>query len=368
MVFEFRVLVFEFVSDFDIRISDFLNSIWIYPRMRLVMMGTGSFAEPTFAALLGSRHEVVGLVTQPDRPSGKERGSTRQTRRGLKDLAHERGAPVYQPESINTPEGVDALKAWAADLLVVAAYGQILSKDVLAATTHGGINVHASLLPKYRGAAPVAWAIYHGETRTGVTIIKMSIHLDAGGILAQEAIDIGPEETAGELEARLAPLGGKLALEVVEQIAAGTATALPQDKTQASKAPKLVKEHGLIDWNRKALQVRNHIRAMNPWPTAYTFLHRGNQTPLRVIVHRALPCQFQCGPDTPFGEILVDPVLAVNGTLCVAAGEVSLGEQSVVEIVELQPAGKRRMSAAEFLRGHPLIRGDWFGPESPAGH
>src|SRR5262245_30053916 len=230
--------------------------------MRLVMMGTGSFAEPTFEAVLGGGHQVVGLVTQPDRPTGKERGSTRQARRGMKETASERGIPVYQPESINTTEGVATLKAWTPDLLVVAAYGQILSKDVLAAATHGGINVHASLLPKYRGAAPIAWAIYHGEKRTGVSIIRMSIHLDAGAIVAQEAIDIRPDETAGELEARLAPLGGSLAAQVVEQIAAGTAQGIPQDKSQVTKAPKLTKEHGLIDWTRTATQVCNQVRAM----------------------------------------------------------------------------------------------------------
>src|SRR5207244_1996612 len=154
---------------------------------------------------------------------GHERGSTRQTGKGMKAIAQEKGVPVFQPESINTPEGVAKLKEWQADLLVVAAYGQILSKDVLEAAAHGGINVHASLLPKYRGAAPVAWAIYHGEKQTGVTIIKMSVHLDAGDILAQEAIDIGPEETAGELEARLGPLGARMAVETIEQIEAGTA-------------------------------------------------------------------------------------------------------------------------------------------------
>src|SRR6516225_3962186 len=150
--------------------------------MRLVMMGTGTFAEPTFSALIASRHPVVGLVTQPDRPTGKERGSTRQVGRGMKEIALERNIPVYQPESINTPEGVLALTSWQPDLLVVAAYGQILSKDVLAVTPHGGINVHASLLPKYRGAAPIAWAIYQGETQTGVTIIQMTVQLDAGGL------------------------------------------------------------------------------------------------------------------------------------------------------------------------------------------
>src|SRR5262245_1952511 len=145
--------------------------------MRLVMMGTGTFALPTFEAVLAGPHPVVGLVTQPDRAAGHERGSTRQVGRSMKDVALERGIPVIQPESVNTPEGVAGLQTFRPDLLVVAAYGQILSKDVLAVPPLGGINVHASLLPKYRGAAPVAWAIYHGETRTGVTIIKMSVHL-----------------------------------------------------------------------------------------------------------------------------------------------------------------------------------------------
>ncbi|HMF12982.1 MAG TPA: methionyl-tRNA formyltransferase, partial [Gemmataceae bacterium] len=175
--------------------------------MRMVMMGTGTFAEPTFEALLAGSHPVVGLVTQPDRPAGHERGSTRQTGKGMKNIALSRAIRVFQPESINTPEGVAGLQAMEPDLLVVAAYGQILSKEVLAVPPKGGINVHASLLPKYRGAAPVAWAIYHGEKQTGVTIIRMSVQLDAGDMLLQEAVDIGPEETAGELEVRLAVVG-----------------------------------------------------------------------------------------------------------------------------------------------------------------
>src|SRR5262249_57771373 len=146
---------------------------------------------------------------------------TRQTGTGMKAIAEQHGVPVYQPESINTPEGVAKLREWRPDLLVVAAYGQILNNDVLSVPPHGGINVHASLLPKYRGAAPVAWAIYHGEKQTGVTIIKMSVSLDAGAILAQEVIDISPEETAGEVEARLATLDGRLAIRVIGQIAAG---------------------------------------------------------------------------------------------------------------------------------------------------
>jgi methionyl-tRNA formyltransferase len=324
--------------------------------MRLVMMGTGMFAEPTLEALLTGPHQVVGLVTQPDRPVGQERGSTRQTGRGLKTMALEDRIPVFQPESINTPEGVAGLKEMRADLLVVAAYGQILSNDVLAATPQGGINVHGSLLPKYRGAAPVAWAIYHGETRTGVTIIKMSVHLDAGDMLAQQALDIGPEETAGELEMRLAELGSRLAVQVVDQIAAGTAQGVKQDKTQATKAPKLTKEHGLIDWSRSPEQVRNHVRAMQPWPTAYTFLHRHAQPAYRVIISRT-------------GRIAIAP----SGPSHPAPGSIyamedglwaSTGFNGAVEIVELQPAGKRRMSGAEFLRGHRPQAGDRFGPEA----
>jgi methionyl-tRNA formyltransferase len=326
--------------------------------MRLVIMGTGTFAEPTLEALLAGPHPVVGLVTQPDRAAGHERGSTRQIGKGMKSIAQEKDIPVFQPESINTPEGVAKLKEWGAELLVVAAYGQILSKDVLEAAPHGGINVHASLLPKYRGAAPVAWAIYHGETRTGVTIIRMTTGLDAGDMLAQEALAIMPEETAGELEARLAPLGTRLACRVIEQIATGTAHGIKQDKSQVTKAPKLKKEDGLIDWSRSAVDVCNQVRAMQPWPTAYTFLHRQGQGAQRVIVNRtgksmimpSGPSHYAPGSGLLFGQ---------QDTLWVATGQ-----HGAIQVLELQPAGKKRMTAAEFLRGHPIRQGDHFGPES----
>ncbi len=325
--------------------------------MHLVMMGTGTFAGPTFQALLQSGHSVVGLVTQPDRHSGQERGSTRQTGRGLKSIALAQQIPVFQPESINTPEGVAGLHAFAPDLLVVAAYGQILSHDVLAVPAQGGINVHASLLPRYRGAAPVAWAIYHGETQTGVSIIKMSVHLDAGDILAQEALAIGPQETAGDLEARLAQLGSRLALETIDRIAAGTAQGIKQDKSQATKAPKLTKEHGQIDWTQPAQTVCNQVRAMQPWPTAYTYLHRQDRTPVRLIVYRARP--------QPSVEQTAAPGLVELIPGDASRFQVAAGGNSWVEILELQPAGKRRMAAAEFLRGHHLQPGDRLGPEQP---
>jgi methionyl-tRNA formyltransferase len=321
--------------------------------MRTVMMGTGLFAEPTFEALLASAQQVVGLVTQPDRVVGQERGSTRQTGRGMKSIAQERNVPVFQPESINTPDGVAALKAMNPELLVVAAYGQILSKDVLAVPALGGVNVHASLLPKYRGAAPIAWAIYHGETRTGVTIIRMTTGLDAGDMLAQEAVDIGAEETAGELEARLAPLGARLAVQVVDQLAAGSASGVKQDLAQVTKAPKMTKEHGAIDWTRTAAQVCNHVRAMQPWPTAYTFLHRAGHEPVRLIVHRA-----RIATTPPPSDAAVAKDAAGNALWA------RCGDGAAIDIVELQPAGKRRMSAREFLRGNSIPADARFAGET----
>jgi methionyl-tRNA formyltransferase len=322
--------------------------------MRLVMMGTGTFAEPTFEALLAGFHSVVGLVTQPDRPAGHERGSTRQVGKGMKSIAQAHGIPVFQPESINTPEGIAGLRTWQPDLLVVAAYGQILSRDVLAVPPLGGINVHASLLPKYRGAAPVAWAIYHGEKQTGVTIIRMSVQLDAGDMLLQEALEIGPDETAGELEGRLAVVGARLAVQAVEMIPAGAAQSIKQDQSQATRAPKLTKEHGRIDWNRPAEQIRNHIRAMQPWPTAYTFLHSAGKPPIRVIVNRVKASAENAIEAKPAGSLV-----GKDNRLCVVTGH------GLLEILDLQPAGKKRMSAGEFLRGHPVREGDRFGSEKP---
>jgi methionyl-tRNA formyltransferase len=324
--------------------------------MRVVMMGTGLFAEPTFEALLASPHQVVGLVTQPDRAAGVERGSTRQTGRGMKTIGLERRVPVFQPEKINTPEGLAALAEWKPDLLFVAAYGQILSREVLAVPRLGGINVHASLLPKYRGAAPIAWAIYHGETTTGVTIIKMTTGLDAGDMLAQVAVAIGPTETAGEVEARLAQLGARLAVRVVEQIASGTAQGRKQDPALVTKAPKLTKEHGAIDWNRTAEQVCNHIRAMQPWPTAYTYLHRRGKSPARVIITKAEPVAVQDFDGAP-GEIVIFPVKQPPILV------VTVGGHETVRIDELQLAGKRPVSAEELLRGYRFQQGDRFGPE-----
>jgi methionyl-tRNA formyltransferase len=328
--------------------------------IRVVMMGTGTFARPTFDALLAeSPPQVVGLVTQPDRDTGHRTGSTRQTGPSLKEIAVERGVPVYQPDSVNTPEGVAQLKAWQPELLVVAAYGQILKKEVLEAAAWGGINVHGSLLPKYRGAAPVAWAIYHGETRSGVTIIRMTTGLDAGDMLAQEAIDILPDETAGELEARLAPIGAGLAVHMVRRLAAGPVVGAKQDPAKVTKAPKLKKEDGLIDWSKSAEQVVRQVRAMQPWPTAYTWLHHGGQAPLRLSIQRA--------GSEPEALATVEQVTVANASGSVISDQLRLyvvADDGLVEVLELQPAGKRRMTAADFLRGHLIRPGDRVGPEA----
>lgn len=325
--------------------------------MRLVMMGTGLFAEPIFAALLSGPDPVVGLVTQPDRAAGVARGSTRQTGRGMKAYADEYRVPVFQPESVNTPEGVAGLKELNPELLVVAAYGQILSREVLTSAPHGGVNVHASLLPRYRGAAPIARAIANGETKTGVTIIRMTVGLDAGEMLAQAAVDIGPEETSGELETRLAPLGAKLALEVISQIKKGTAKGIKQDPALVTKAPKLSKEEGAIDWSQAAERIGCFVRAMQPWPTAYTSWLRGGQPPMRLIICRSAARPFATGETGRPGDILLgDPK-----RLLVATGD------GVLEVLELQPAGKRRMTTAEFLRGRKPMPGDRLGPEATDG-
>ena len=328
--------------------------------MRIVMMGTGTFAEPTFEALIAAGETVVGLVTQPERDTGNKRGSTRQTGKGMASIATGAGIPVIQPESINTPDGLAQLKAFDPDLLVVAAYGQILSKDVISTPTLGAINVHASLLPKYRGAAPIAHAILNGESSTGVTIIRITSGLDAGEMLAQEAVDIHPTETTGELEARLAPRGARLCMDVLRRMKHGPVSGTKQDPSLVTKAPKMKKEMGLIDWSKPSEEICNHVRAMQPWPTAYTYFHRPGKEPMRVMITRVA----HSVTDNP----LFQGYKPIPGQLCIPTEE---HEPLIVEcfpnvifVHELQPAGKKRMTAEEFVRGYPIQPGYRFGPDA----
>jgi methionyl-tRNA formyltransferase len=314
------------------------------------MLGTGSFAVPALRRLAASAHDVLAAVTRPPRGRAREASP-------LQHAAESLGITVWVPESINDPDAVARLTQMGADLLVVCDYGEILRPPVLAATRLGGVNLHGSLLPKYRGAAPVQWAIWRGETETGNSVIQMTPGLDAGPCLGQQRTAIGAEEDAGQLETRLAEMGAELVCRVVDQLAAGTAQPVVQDAGQASKAPRLKKEHGAIDWSRPAHEIKNQVRAMRPWPRTYTFWHRATSgdSPLRLVVDRvarAASAARAMDEQTPPGI-----VLEASGRLVVATGEGAL------ELVDVQPAGKRAMSAAEFLRGHRVSIGDWLGPE-----
>jgi methionyl-tRNA formyltransferase len=319
--------------------------------MRLVLMGTGTFAEPAFQALLSGPHEVACVVTQPPKKAGSERGSTRQIGVGVHILALRAGVPVWRPDSINTPESVAQLASYHADLLVVAAYGQILKPEALRAARLGGINLHASLLPRHRGAAPVAWSILSGDTETGVSVLRMTPALDAGDLVAVVKTPIHPEETAGELEFRLADMAAKVGVEVVDRMAAGAVTGLPQDASLVTRAPKLKKEMGDLDWAQPADRLALVVRAMQPWPTAYTHWVRPSEgkPPTRLLVIKARAKPEETHHARP-GELLSPP--RDLSCLRVATG------RGVLEIFSLQPAGKAVMQADAFLRGRRHFEGD----------
>ena len=311
------------------------------------MMGTGPFAVPTFRALLNSQHEVAALVTRPAKPvHGRRTGPVNP----MRQVAEERGLAVLEPESINTDEAQQALRTLNVDLMVVCDYGQILSPGTLACAPLGGINLHASLLPKYRGAAPINWAMYHGEPETGITVIHMTPKLDAGPTLVQRRMAIHPDDTAVEVEAKLAELGVPAVLEAIELLANGReAHALPQDPAAATRAPRLKKTDGLVDWSRAAGAIRNQVQALQPWPKTYTFWRRpeGGE-PLRLILEQV--------------EADGVPANAAPGTVLAAAGNrltVACGNGSL-HVLKVQPAAKRVMTADEFLRGYPIKPGDRF--------
>lgn len=307
---------------------------------RIVMLGTGDFALPTFVHLCDTGHNVVTLVTQPDRPQGRKQELIPSR---IKLAAIERGVPVEQPEDVNAPEGLALIRGYAPDLLVTAAYGQILSAELLAVPRLGGINLHGSILPSYRGAAPVARAIQHGDTESGVTVIRMTPRIDAGGMIAAARTPIGPHETAGALEDRLAQLGAPLIAATIAALEAGTAQVLPQQKSRITKAPKLRKEDGLINWSKPAQAVHNLVRAMQPWPVAYTFWQRTGQKPLRIIVHKTTLAE----GEGPAGTVLE----AEGDRLVIASGG------GAVRLVTVQIEGKKAMPVADFLRGHHVVPG-----------
>jgi methionyl-tRNA formyltransferase len=316
--------------------------------IRLIMLGTGDFALPTFEHLIDTGHQVVALVTQPDRPQGRKQEIISSR---IKQSAEARGVRTLQPEDVNSPESLDLIRSLDADLLVTAAYGQILSAALLAIPRLGGMNLHGSILPAYRGAAPVARAIQNGETETGVTVIRMTPRIDAGGIAATAAVAIGPDETAGELEVRLAHLGAPLIAGVVDALAVGPITVATQDKSRVTQAPKLRKEDGVIDWRQPARTVHDLVRAMQPWPAASTSWHPRTaeaKPPVRLIVHKTAIAEGHGGApgkvQTADGEHLV-----------VACGA------GAVALLSIQRPGKKPISPAEFLRGHRIAPGEIMG-------
>jgi len=311
--------------------------------MVVMFLGTPQFAVPTLRRLLDSAHSVAGVITQPDRPRGR---GQKITHAPVKALAVERGIPVYQPDRLKPPEVADALRAWNADLGVVAAYGRIIPEHLLTIPRFGMINVHASLLPKYRGAAPVHRAVISGDDQTGVTIMRVVKELDAGGMFAKVTRPIGPDETSDVVETALAEMGAQLLVAVVDQLASGTAREEPQDDTQATYAPRLTKEEGLIDWTQAASAIHNRVRGLYPWPHAYTFLNGTRLIVLRSAVATRTAGASASGPGTILG--------ATSEAIQVATGD---GELAILEV---QPEGRRAMRVHDFLLGHRLAAGETF--------
>jgi methionyl-tRNA formyltransferase len=309
--------------------------------MVVVFFGTPQFAVPTLRRLLDSSHSVAGVITQPDRPRGR---GQKITHAPVKALALARGIPVYQPDRLKPPEVADTLRGWGADLGVVAAYGRIIPEQLLTIPRLGMINVHASLLPKYRGAAPVHRAVINGDSQTGVTIMRVVKELDAGSMFAKVTRPIGPDETSDVVESALADMGAELLLTIVEQLASGNARAEPQDETQATYASRLTKEEGLIDWTRSASDIHNRVRGLYPWPHAYTFF-KGT----RLIILRSAVADAGASATSP-GTIL----RATSEAIHVATGD---GELAILEV---QPEGRRAMRTHDFLLGHRLATGETF--------
>ena len=304
--------------------------------MRIVFMGTPAFAVPSLEKLIEAGHEIVGVFTQPDKP--KNRGM-KLLPPPVKVCAQEHEIPVYQPTKLRDGTALAQIQALAPELIVVAAYGRILPDEILDYPKLGCINVHSSLLPRYRGAAPINWAILNGDEKTGVTIMHMANELDAGDIITQAATAIDPDEDAETLYQRLADMGGALLISAVEQLAAGTATRTPQEAAGVTLAPMLGRELSPIDWKRSAQEIHNQVRGLIPWPTATTDAITGDT--MKILVTQ------QTGEETG----------APAGTV-VAAGkqgiDMACGDGKILRIVELQAAGKKRMKAADYLRGNPI--------------
>jgi len=318
-------------------------------------MGTGPFAVPMFRELLASPHAIVAVVTRPDRaPPGR-----RPPPNPMREAATAAGIGILDPERVNDPAVAAALSALRPDLFVVCDYGQILSRDLLGVPPLGGINLHGSLLPRHRGAAPVQWAIRSGDAVSGVSVIHMTPALDAGHVIVARSTPVGPRETAAELEPRLADLGAGVVIDAIERMqAALVATGsvaeigIPQDAAQATRAPRLAKQDGVVDWTLPAAALERLRRALEPWPRLTTFLTRGDGQRQRLVLDdvEVLPAA-ELGPAPP------GTVLDTSGGRIVVA----CGGGTAVAITRVVPEGRRAMTAADFLRGSPLLPGAVLG-------
>jgi methionyl-tRNA formyltransferase len=307
--------------------------------MRLVFLGTPAFAVPTLEHMVAAGHEVVAVVTQPDRPRGRGQHLAVSP---VKEAALRLAIPVYQPERVRRPEAQEHLRGLAAEAMVVVGYGQIIPQSVIDMAPLGIINVHASLLPKYRGAGPIQWAIANGETRTGVTTMRIDAGMDTGEMLLKAETEIGPDENAIELGRRLSAMGAELLVRTLDGLAAGTIAGEKQDNDQATYAPLLKKEDGAVDWSRSAQELHNRVRGLQPWPGAYTAF-RGQTLHLwrtRVV-------------ESP-GTAAPGVVLSIR-PLVVQCGSGSL------EMLEVQMEGRKRVPAGDFANGQRLTENETLG-------
>lgn len=308
--------------------------------MNVIFMGTPEFSIPSLKVLL-DKVSIPAVVTQPDRPVGRKRVVTFPP---VKKFALENGLRVYQPEKVRDEQFINTLLSYKPDLIVVAAFGQILPRKILEIPSIGCINVHASLLPKYRGAAPIQWAIINGEQVTGITTMWMNEGLDTGDIFLQEQLEIKKEWTSEDLSKELSLLGGKVLQKSIDMIKAGTIIHVPQDHTKATYAPMLKKDHGKIDWNKKAVDICNLIRGLYPWPGAFT-LKNGQE--IKIWKAEAFSKEEKVHPGRFYGMVRGKGILIGCSDGCVL-------------VKELQESGKKRMSAMEYMAGHAMSEGDRF--------
>ncbi len=310
------------------------------PTWPIVFMGTPPTAAATLEQLLQGPDRIVGVVTQPDRPAGRGQKTAPSP---VRRVAETHGIPAVAPEKIRDPQFLDTLRNWHPEIIVVVAYGRILPKTILELAPHGCLNVHYSLLPKYRGAAPAAWTIINGDPKTGVTTMRLVEKMDAGPVYLQESITVAPDETSGSLQTKLTPIGSRLLLETIRQLKEGALQPRGQDESAVTFAPMLKKEDGLIDWNQSAVAIERRVRGLDPWPGAYT--HIGNKL---LKVHRAkvLPADGKGNP----GEV----VRADAGGFWVATGA------GIIGLEEVQLENKRRLPGAEFIKGARMRTGDRF--------